>query len=51
MGTELIRQAAIASGHLDVGLLEPPVDIQTDHPSVDGAGFARQEVSGPMKSL
>ena len=51
VGTELIRQAAIARGHLDVGLLEPPVDIKPIIRPSTGRVFARQEVSGRMKSL
>jgi glycosyltransferase involved in cell wall biosynthesis len=39
VGTELIRRTALAAGHRSVGLLEPPVDTQTDNPSVDGRGF------------
>ena len=39
VGTELIREAAIEAGHRRVTLLEPPVDTDTDHPSVDGNTF------------
>jgi glycosyltransferase involved in cell wall biosynthesis len=39
VGTETIRQAAIAAGHQHVTLLEPPVDTQADHPAVDGRDF------------
>jgi glycosyltransferase involved in cell wall biosynthesis len=39
VGTELIRQAAIAAGYQRVELLEPPVDTRSDHPSVDGSSF------------
>ena len=39
VGTEMIRQAAIAAGHRHVTLLEPPVDAQTDHPSANGNDF------------
>ena len=39
VGTELIRQIAIAAGHTHVTLLEPPVDAQTDHPLVNGDDF------------
>jgi glycosyltransferase involved in cell wall biosynthesis len=39
VGTELIRQSAIASGYRNVELLEPPVDTRADHPSVDGSSF------------
>lgn len=39
VGTEMIRRAAIAAGHQDVTLLEPPVDTQSDHPLVDGTRF------------
>jgi len=39
VGTEMIRQAALAAGHRDVTLLEPPVDTISDHPLLDGSGF------------
>jgi glycosyltransferase involved in cell wall biosynthesis len=39
VGTELIRQAAIAAGHSRVILLEPPVDTRADHPSFDGGSL------------
>ncbi|PJG51815.1 group 1 glycosyl transferase [Bradyrhizobium forestalis] len=39
VGTEMIRRAAIAAGHQDVTLLEPPVDTKSDHPLVDGTKF------------
>jgi len=39
VGTELIRQSALAAGHRHVDLLEPPVDTDTDAPSVDGTVF------------
>jgi glycosyltransferase involved in cell wall biosynthesis len=39
VGTEMIRQAALAAGHRDVTLLEPPVDTISDHPMLDGSGF------------
>lgn len=39
VGTELIRQSAIASGYRNVELLEPPVDTRADHPSLDGSSF------------
>lgn len=39
VGTELIRQAAIASGYQCVELLEPPVDTRADNPSVNGSSF------------
>lgn len=39
VGTEQIRKAAVAAGHRRVTLLEPPVDTDTDNPSVDGGGF------------
>ncbi len=39
VGTEFIRQAAIAAGHRQVELLEPPVDTKADNPSVEGRSF------------
>jgi glycosyltransferase involved in cell wall biosynthesis len=42
VGTEAIREAALKAGHQRVTLLEPPVDTETDHPSVDGSEFRRQ---------
>jgi glycosyltransferase involved in cell wall biosynthesis len=39
VGTERIREAAVAAGHRRVTLLEPPVDIETDNPAVDGGKF------------
>jgi len=42
VGTERIRDAAIAAGHRRVTLLEPPVDTETDSPSVDGGQFRAQ---------
>jgi glycosyltransferase involved in cell wall biosynthesis len=42
VGTEAIREAALTAGHHRVTLLEPPVDTETDNPSVDGSEFRRQ---------
>ena len=42
VGTERIRDAAIAAGHRRVTLLEPPVDTETDNPSVYGGQFRAQ---------
>lgn len=39
VGTERIREAALRAGHRRVTLLEPPVDTEADHPSVDGGSF------------
>jgi glycosyltransferase involved in cell wall biosynthesis len=40
VGTEQIRDAAVASGHRKVTLLEPPVDTDSDDPAeVDGRDF------------
>jgi glycosyltransferase involved in cell wall biosynthesis len=39
VGTEQIREAAVAAGHSRVCLLEPPVDTEGDYPGVDGAAF------------
>lgn len=42
VGTDAIREAALAAGHRRVTLLEPPVDTDTDHPGVDGREFRRE---------
>lgn len=39
VGTEQIRAAALDAGHRRVTLLEPPVDADADHPSVNGDAF------------
>ncbi|WP_158881466.1 glycosyltransferase family 4 protein [Amycolatopsis anabasis] len=39
VGTERIREAAVAAGHRRVTLLEPWVDTESDSPVVDGRGF------------
>ena len=39
VGTERIREAALTAGHRRVTLLEPPVDTEADHPSVNGGEF------------
>jgi glycosyltransferase involved in cell wall biosynthesis len=43
VGTEFIRHAAIAAGHRDVELLEPPVDTRADNPSVDGRSLRAKQ--------
>lgn len=42
VGTELIRQAALAAGHRHVDLLEPPVDMDADAPTVNGQSFRQR---------
>ena len=42
VGTERIREDALAAGHRRVSLLEPPVDTAADNPSVNGASFRIQ---------
>jgi glycosyltransferase involved in cell wall biosynthesis len=39
VGTEQIREAALAAGHRRVLLLEPPVDVDADNPWIDGRDF------------
>jgi glycosyltransferase involved in cell wall biosynthesis len=51
VGTELIRQAAIAAGHRRVILLEPPVDTRVDNPSVDGRSFRAEQGIQPDEVL
>lgn len=46
VGTERIREAALAAGHCRVTLLEPPVDTEADHPLVDGSEFRAQHGIG-----
>lgn len=48
VGTELIRQAALAAGHQHVGLLEPPVDTDTDTPLIDGGALRAKYGIGPQ---
>lgn len=47
VGTEMIRQAALAAGHREVTLLEPPVDTNSDHPRVEGSSFRHAYGIGP----
>ena len=51
VGTEQIREAALAAGHRRVTLLEPPVDTEADNPSVDGSSFRAQHGIGPDEIL
>ncbi|MCA6107159.1 glycosyltransferase family 4 protein [Bradyrhizobium cenepequi] len=51
VGTEFIRQAAIAAGHRRVELLEPPVDTKADNPSIDGQSFRAQHGVQPHEVL
>lgn len=51
VGTEFIRQAAIAAGHRRVELLEPPVDTKADNPSVDGRAFRAEQGIQPDEIL
>ena len=51
VGTEMIRQAAIAAGHRHVTLLEPPVDAQFDHPGANGDDFRIGHGIGPGEVL
>ena len=51
VGTERIREAALAAGHRRVTLLEPPVDTDADHPLVDGSKFRAQHGIGPNEIL
>jgi glycosyltransferase involved in cell wall biosynthesis len=43
----MIRRAAVAAGHQDVTLLEPPVDTKSDHPLLDGTSFRVAQNIGP----
>jgi glycosyltransferase involved in cell wall biosynthesis len=51
VGTEQIREAALAAGHRRVTLMEPPVDTDADNPSVDGIGFRVQHGIQPGEIL
>ncbi len=37
MGTEDLADAARAAGHRSVSVLEPPIDVDGDHPGIDGS--------------
>lgn len=39
VGTEKIRFAALAAGYRQVAVIEPPVDVEADHPEFDGSTF------------
>lgn len=41
VGTQVLRDEVRRRGHASVTLLEPPVDVDGDSPSVDGSGFRR----------
>ena len=51
VGTERIRETALAAGHRNVALLEPPVDTDADNPSVDGRNFRAQHGIDPDEIL
>ena len=51
VGTEQIREAALAAGHRRVALLEPPVDTEADNPSVNGSNFRAQHGIRPDEVL
>jgi glycosyltransferase involved in cell wall biosynthesis len=51
VGTEQIREAAVAAGHRRVTLLEPPVDTDSDGPAVDGTAFRSQHGITPDEVL
>jgi glycosyltransferase involved in cell wall biosynthesis len=51
VGTEQIRQAALAQGRRRVTLIEPPVDTESDHPGVDGAAFRARHGVAPEEVL
>jgi glycosyltransferase involved in cell wall biosynthesis len=51
VGTERIRETAIAAGHRRVTLLEPPVDTEADNPSVDGRPFRAEHGIRPGEVL
>jgi glycosyltransferase involved in cell wall biosynthesis len=42
VGTERIKEAAVGAGYRKVTLLEPPIDTNGDHPSVNGGIFRSQ---------
>lgn len=47
VGTQRIREAALAAGHQRVTLLEPPVDTEADHPGIQGSEFRARHGNGP----
>lgn len=51
VGTEQIREAALAAGHRRVTLLEPPVDTEADNPTVDGRNFRARHGIQPDEVL
>ncbi|WP_404517159.1 glycosyltransferase [Bradyrhizobium ottawaense] len=52
VGTEEMREAAVAAGHRRVTLLEPPVDTDKDDPSLeDGRRFRREHGIGDEEVL
>jgi phosphatidyl-myo-inositol alpha-mannosyltransferase len=51
VGTEQIREIAVASGYRRVTVLEPPVDIEADNPSVEGRNFRAEHDIGPDEVL
>lgn len=51
VGTEQIRDAALAAGHRHVSVIEPPVDTDADHPALDGGPFRRDHGIAPDEVL
>jgi glycosyltransferase involved in cell wall biosynthesis len=51
VGTEQIRDAALAAGHRRVTVIEPPVDTHADHPALDGRAFRGKHGIAPDEIL
>jgi glycosyltransferase involved in cell wall biosynthesis len=51
VGTQQIREEAVAAGHRRVTLLEPPVDTDADNPAVDGGSFRAEHGIRPDEIL
>ena len=51
VGTQQIREKAVAAGHRRVTLLEPPVDTDADNPAVVGGGFRAEHGIEPDEIL
>lgn len=51
MGTETLAEAARATHRASVGVIEPPIDTESDSPSVDGMSFRAKYGIRPDDSL
>lgn len=51
MGTEALAEAARATHHASVGVMEPPIDTENDSPANDGSAFRAQHAIQPGELL